>query len=121
MKAAAPSLAGTSSAGIRIQVPGYLTHNFKLLENLGYQMRAVDPSVRRVIKFDDDNYDLMMDVKVGDSWRRIRPAEARAAKNSNSFSVSTGPKEMTSAGIADFFTRVPNNPVTGANAQPRSR
>ena len=72
-------------AGIHLQILGYLTTNFKLLENLGYQMRAVDPAVRRVVKFDDENQDLMMDVKIGEDWGRIRPAEAQAAKMSKSF------------------------------------
>ena len=67
VKSESKNLAGDKDkAGIRLQIPGYLTTNFKLLENLGYQMRAVDPTVRRVVKFDDDAQDLMMDVKVGD-------------------------------------------------------
>ena len=80
-------------------------------------MRAVDPTVRRVIKFDDERSDLMMDVKVGDSWRRILPSQAKAAKMSNSFTASGGPLEMTSDNIGSFFTSVSSGPATGANAQ----
>ena len=70
VKAAARSLAGEGrGAGIRLQIPGFLSTNFRTLENLGYQMKKVDSSVRRVVKFDDAKMDLMMDVKVGDSWR----------------------------------------------------
>ena len=97
-----------------MQVPGYLSSNFKLLENLGYQMRAMDRGVRRVIKFDDDNMDLVMDVKIGDSWKRIKPAEANVAKLSRTFTSNSGPQEMSSAGIAAFFA---GTPATGANTQ----
>ena len=51
VRAAAKNLAGEGrAAGIRMQVPGFLTMNFKLLENLGYQMKRVNPDTRRVIK-----------------------------------------------------------------------
>lgn len=59
-----------------MQVPGHLLTNFKALENLGYQMRKVDSSIRRVIKFDDVTQDVVMDVCIADEWKRVRPAEA---------------------------------------------
>ena len=43
VRALASNLAGQgSSAGIRLHIPGHLMSNFKLLENLGYQMRSVN-------------------------------------------------------------------------------
>ena len=117
VKAASKNLAGSAvKAGIRLHIPGYLSTNFKLLENLGYQMKSVG-GVRRVIKFDDDNQDIMMDVKIGDSWKRIRPSEALAAKRSKTFVAPSGPEEMDSTNIADFFS-MSGNPATGANAEP---
>ena len=118
IRGSSSNLAGMGfRAGIRLHVPGHLMTNFKLLENLGYQMRAVDSNVRRVIKFDDQNLDMMMDVKMGDRWRRVRPPEAKAA---NTFSSSNGPEEMSSGNIADFFANVSRAPgasnATGANA-----
>ena len=119
IRAKASNLAGRgNAAGIRLHVPGHLLTNFKVLENLGYQMRAVDGSVRRVIKFDDQNLDLMMDVKIKDRWRRVRPAEAKAAKSANSFGVSAGPEELSSVNIADFFADASSSVATGANASP---
>ena len=108
VRAAAPNLSGNNAAGIRIQVPGHLLTNFKALENLGYQMRKVDRSVRRVIKFDDATQDVVMDVKIGDEWRRVRPTEALRAKK-NTPRLSAGPAEMTMANITDFFAPDPNN------------
>ena len=117
VRSKASSLAGRgNSAGIRLHVPGHLLTNFKLLENLGYQMRAVDSSVRRIIKFDDQNLDLIMDVKIRDNWKRIRPAEARAAKAAKSFTASVGPEELSSNNITSFFADA--SVATGANATP---
>ena len=82
-------------------------------------MRAVNSSIRRVIKYDDQNLDVMMDVKIGDSWRRIRPPEAQAAKQANSFSATNGPQELSSVNIADFFSgQLSLSHATGANATP---
>ena len=103
------------AAGIRLQVPGFLSTNFKLLENLGYQMRAVDPTIRRVIKFDDENQDLMMDVRMGENWKRVRPADALAAKRNKTFVNTSGPADLSSCDIADFFAGA--TPATGANRQ----
>ena len=83
--------------------------------------RQVDRNIRRVIKFDDQNLDLMLDVRINDKWRRVRPPEAQAAKMANSFSTSVGgPEELSSINIADFFA----NPRTPAGSwawgRPRS-
>ena len=118
VKAAGPQLATYGrSAGLRLHIPGHMMGNFKILENLGYQMRAVNPDVRRVVKFDDENLDLMMDVKFGGSWKRVRPADALKAKENNPTIVSAGPEVLTSSGISDFFSSAPS-PATGANAVP---
>ena len=115
VKAAGPKLAGEGrAAGLRLQIPSFLSNNFRLLENLGYQMRKMDQDVRRVVKFDDENQDLMMDVRIGGEWRRVYPSDARAAPNHNP-NLSFGPAAMTSANISDFFTRT--TPATGANRQ----
>ena len=89
--------------------------NFKLLENLGYQMRAVDQEVRRVIKFDDERLDLMMDVRLRGTWKRVRPADALKAKQNNPRISNAGPEVMSSDAISDFFA---TTPATGANAVP---
>ena len=120
VKAAAPRLAPLGrAAGIRLHIPGYLLNNFKLLENLGYRMRTVNADVRRVIKFDDENLGLVMDVKVDGTWRRVRPADALAAKNAigETVGLSSGPTPMSGSHIQDFFTNPPPA-ATGANATP---
>ena len=71
-------------------------------------MRRVNRDLRRVIKFDDENMDVMMDVKIDDQWKRIRPADAITAKR-NTPNLSAGPAEMSSANISDFFAPNPSN------------
>ena len=66
-------------------------------------MRRMDQEVRRVVKFDNEKQDLMMDVRVGGEWRRVYPTDARAARNHNP-NLSFGPAAMTSANISDFFS-----------------
>ena len=113
IKAAGPNLATYGrAAGIRLHMPGHMMANFKLLENLGYQMRTVNSDIRRVIKFDDEHLDLMMDVKINGTWKQVRPADALAAKRNNPAIANAGPEIMGNQGIADFFS----SPATGANA-----
>ena len=108
VRSAATNLASHGkAAGIRMQVPGFLLTNFRALENLGYQMKNVNPSVRRVVKFDNDNMDVMMDVKIGDQWRRVRPADAIRAKKNTPGLLKSGPADMTLDNITDFFAPVP--------------
>ena len=114
VKAAGPRLAGEGrSAGLRLQITSFLSNNFRMLENLGYQMKKIDNEVRRVVKFDDENQDLMMDVRISGEWKRVYPADARAARNHNP-NLSFGPASMTSSNISNFFTRTP---ATGSNRQ----
>ena len=70
-------------------------------------MRRTDPEVRRVIKFDDENRDVMMDVKINDVWRRVKPAEALRARR-NTPNLSSGPAEMSFSNITDFFAPDPS-------------
>ena len=108
---AAPHLAGDNASGILMQIPGHLLVNFKALENLGYQMRKMDRSIRRVIKFDDDSMDVVMDVKMGDQWKRVRPREALKARKSTP-RLASGPAEMTMDNITDFFAPDPNDQMS---------
>ena len=74
VKRAASQLAPYGNqAGVRIHVPGHLLSNFRSLESLAYHLKQKDPSLKRVVKFDEDNRDLFMDVKIGGDWKRLYP------------------------------------------------
>ena len=115
VKASSKHLAGEGNdVGLRAQFPTFMLEAFRSLETVGYHLRAADPSVRRSIKVDDTTMSLMMDVKVGDSWRRIRPEEARNSLRDNP-QILNGPKEMTSADITTLLSKA-TTPASGANA-----
>lgn len=116
VKAAAKNLANNPSAGMRLHIPAHLEANFKVLQSLGYHLKQSDASIKRSIKFDDEHEDLAMDIKVGETWSRIRPAEARLACDSNP-EIYSGPKELSASNISELLTK--KNPATGANATPR--
>ena len=51
--------------------------------------------MKRSIKFDDENYSLMLDIQLpGLEWRRIRPHQARAARRADP-SLQSGPSELS--------------------------
>ena len=102
--------------GLRAQYPGFLLDTFRLFESIGYNLRAADETVRRAVKFDDSALDLMMDVKLNEEWKRIKPAEARAALQENP-KLRRGPEEMTSKDLSNLVSRsLLRTPATGANA-----
>ena len=51
-----------------------------------------------------ENQDVMMEVKIGDIWKRVHPRDAIRAKR-NTQNLSVGPAEMTSQ---IFFAPDPN-------------
>ena len=57
-------------------------------------------NMKRSVKFDDDCYGLMLDVLIpGEDWRRIRPDQARQARQAVP-SLRSGPLELTNDIIA---------------------
>lgn len=112
VKASAVNLAGSSDAGTRLQVPGYLMDNFRALEAVGYSMKKIDKNTKRSIKFDDCNLDLVMDVKVGDDWMRINATEARAVCRENP-DLRAGPKKMDRKRISKFLSSTAGNDDAG--------
>ena len=79
VRSAARNLAGDSLAGMRLHIPGFLESNFKALENVSYNLKQKYPGIKRNIKYDDMNRDLVLDFLLGPGgqWRSIRPDQAR--------------------------------------------
>lgn len=120
VKAASKHLAGEGqSVGLRAQFPGFLLETFRLFETIGYNLRTTDPTIRRSIKFDDSSFDLIMDVKIGEEWKRIRPEEARLSLQANPH-LRRGPEEMSHTDITSLLAKAKaTSPATGANSVPR--
>ena len=70
-------------AGLRLDIPEYLKGNFRILEEHANGIRSLyGENVKRNIKFDDINQDLMLDIKLPTSstWHNITMAVAQEAK-----------------------------------------
>ena len=64
--------------GLRLEVPDFLWPNFRVLQELGYELKQKNPNLRRNILFDDTNRDLKMDISTDSvSWKTVLPNEAR--------------------------------------------
>ena len=48
--------------GLRLDIPDHLWPSFRVLQQLGYELKLKNPSLRRNILFDDKNRDLKMDI-----------------------------------------------------------
>ena len=71
------------AAGLRLDIPPCLKGSFKILNEHGLAMiRIYGKEVKRNIRFDDRNDDLMMDLKLPTSstWHNITIEQAREAK-----------------------------------------
>ena len=82
VKASAANLANfRDSAGMRLDIPDHLQRDFHALMNLSYDLKKRHASLKRNIKFDEDDYGLYMDLKLDDDsdWKRVKPALAEAA------------------------------------------
>ena len=70
-------------AGLRLDIPPCLKGSFKILNEHGLSMvRIYGKEVKRNIRFDDRNSDLMMDIKLPTSstWHNITIEQAREAR-----------------------------------------
>ena len=82
VKAAAPNLANfRETAGMRLHIPDHLQRSFQTLMNLSYDLKKQHPALKRNVKFDEEDGDLYMDIKLNDTsdWRRVKPEQAAAA------------------------------------------
>ena len=82
VKSKAHHLAGyKDNAGMRLHIPNYLQKYFRLLVKLAFIMKKKHPSLKRNVKFDEENLGLFMDIQASKDhpWRRVKPEQARAA------------------------------------------
>ena len=104
VKAAGFNLAGQNDAGMRIHVPGFLIESFNALQSLGYHLKQKEADIRRSVKFDDQNFDLVMDVRIGGNWKRISASQAREIASNNS-DIKSGPETMETSEISKLLAR----------------
>ena len=79
IKRAAKELGGEVGHGIRLEIPYSLQKSLKALEALSYNLKKKHPRIRRNIRFDDLEKDLVLDFNTdpdGNNWRRAAAAQA---------------------------------------------
>ena len=63
--------------GLRLEIPDHLWPSFRVLQDLGYELKQKNPALRRNVLFDDSRRDLRLDFSKGDEWKSVTPDEAR--------------------------------------------
>lgn len=79
VRGAAYNLAGQKEAGIRLEIAHHLVANFNALSSASFRLKNKHPNCKRNIKYDDENFDLVLDFKTSEDarWRKLRPQQAR--------------------------------------------
>ena len=117
-------------AGIRMEIPNFLKSDFYVLQNLSYKLKQSNKSMKRGIKFDEENFGVMLDIQLpGQDWSRIRPDQAREAGRSDP-SLRSGPLVMSGDMIASAIRGGQDQEssgsssiqsLSGSNAEPLGR
>lgn len=64
--------------GLRLEIPDHLWPSFRVLQDLGYELRQKNPALRRNVLFDDNTRDLKLDFSFdATNWKTVSPDEAR--------------------------------------------
>ena len=89
------------TAGMRLELPDYLQRDFRSLMNLAYDLKSKHASLRRNIKFDEEDMGLFMDIQTDadDRWRRIKPEQARKLARTR----SRGPEKLNDSDIVTLL------------------
>ena len=86
VRGAAKELAGSPDAGMRLEIPRVLEPSLKALEAMSFNLKKRFPKIKRNIKFDDEEMDLVLDFctdpEAGEQWRKVRPSQAKMMKAS---------------------------------------
>ena len=114
VKSTGPSLAGDSSTGMAMHVPGHLLDNYYALSSVGYNIKTSHAGTKRSIKFDDAKLDLFLDICINGQWKRITPDEAKQAlKTAPVPNLPGGSRSLTAADLSSLMN---GEPVEGLTA-----
>ena len=85
VRRAAKELGGTDNAGIWLEIPSSMKPSLKALEAVSYHLKQKHPNIKRNIKFDDTEMNLVLDFNVdpdgGSAWKRVSAAQAKVMKS----------------------------------------
>ena len=88
--------------GLRLEVPDHTWANFRILQQLGYELKLKNSKLRRNVLFDDACSNLKMDLSTdGTTWKTVLPAEAKRSldkcRPTRARRLSMGREELDSA------------------------
>ena len=85
VRRAAKELGGSSDSGIRLEIPSSMKPSLKTLEAISYNLKQKNKGMKRSIKFDDTEMDLVLDFNTdpdnGGDWKRITASQAKAMQS----------------------------------------
>ena len=108
----------TPRPSLRMEIPGHLNATFKMLERHGHTLKTRHGAdLKRHIRFDDDELDLVLDVKLPkeDNWTRLSPQYVRELKRNYQRQDCDRVRDKLSAAATSAGA------ATGANAVMASR
>ena len=93
--------------GLRLEVPDHLWPSFRVLQNIGYELKQKYPGLKRNVLFDDENMDLKLDVCTDPAhpWRTIYPDGARQSLAKMGKVVNTGRSALSPGELDDLLAR----------------
>ena len=69
---------------MRLEIPRSLQPSLKALEDVSFHLKMKFPNIRRNLKFDDGDLDLVLDFCTDPAkntpWRKVRPQQAKEMK-----------------------------------------
>lgn len=90
--------------GLRLEVPDHLWPSFRVLQNIGYELKQKHAGLKRNVLFDDNARDLKLDVFVDGQWKTISPEGARHALAKLGKAQTTGTVTMSHDDIDDLLS-----------------
>ena len=113
----APNLGALKGeAGIRLDFPAHLRRVFRLLESHGSLLKKRFPELKMLIKFDDSDLTLIMDVKLSpdDDWERVDEKGATESRKERvRLTEGTGTKKANPGGMAGRRALMLSSPEIG--------
>ena len=91
--------------GLRLEVPDHLWPSFRVLQNVGYELKQKHPALKRNVLFDDDSMDLKLDLCTDPSqpWRTIYPDGARRSLAKMGKVINTGRAALSPSELDDLL------------------
>ena len=120
VRSSAAALAAHKDSGMRLEIPEHLRPSLRALEKLSFDLKKKNPGMKRNIKFDDAEMDLVLDVKLGQDlpWQKIRPENARAVRRAPQINDAGFHDELDSNALQSMLDGSAT-PASGANATPQ--